>query len=76
MGKGGTWEALANPRFSGANATLFMSGEDDETKQTVFRLGAEAGFDMVDAGGDEAMGGIEKVLFSFWTALSPRFDHD
>lgn len=71
-----TWEALANPRFGGANATLFMSGDDEEAKQTVFRLGAEAGFDMVDAGSAEAMTEIEKALFSFWTALSPRFGRD
>ncbi|MFE5319328.1 NADPH-dependent F420 reductase [Paenibacillus sp. NPDC056579] len=71
-----TWEALANPRFGGANATLFMSGEDEEAKQTVFRLGAEVGFDMVDVGGTEAMAAIEKALFSFWTALSPRFGRD
>lgn len=71
-----TWEALANPRFGGANATLFMSGEDEEAKQIVFRLGAEAGFDMVDTGGAEAMAEIEKALFSFWTALSPWFGRD
>ncbi|MCC3373595.1 NAD(P)-binding domain-containing protein [Cohnella sp. REN36] len=71
-----TWEALANPRFGGANATLFMNGEDEEAKMTVLRLGAEAGFDMVDAGGAEVMGEIEKALFSFWTALSPQFGRD
>lgn len=71
-----TWEALANPRFGGANSTLFMYSDDVEAKQTVFRLGAEAGFDMVDAGGAEAMAEIEKGLFSFWTALSPRFGRD
>lgn len=68
-----TWEALANPRFDGTNATLFMSGEDEEANQTVIRLGSDAGFDMVDAGGTEGMAEIEKALFSFWTALSPRF---
>lgn len=71
-----TWEALANPQFSGGNVTLFMSGEDEEAKQTVASLGAEAGFDMVDADGDAAMTEIEKALFSFWTALSPRFGRD
>lgn len=71
-----TWEALANPRFDGGNATLFMSGEDEEAKRTVYRLGAEAGFDMVDAGGAEAMAEIEKAIFTFWTVLSPQFGRD
>ncbi|MEF3302193.1 NADPH-dependent F420 reductase [Paenibacillus sp. GYB003] len=71
-----TWEALANPRFGASNATLFISGEDEEAKLAVLRLGAEAGFDMIDAGGAEAMAEIEKALFSFWTALSPRFGRD
>ncbi|WP_238403307.1 NAD(P)-binding domain-containing protein [Paenibacillus mesophilus] len=70
------WEALANPLFGVANATLFMSGEDEEAKQIVLRLGEEAGFDMVDVGGPEAMAEIEKALFSFWTALSPQFGRD
>jgi hypothetical protein len=34
-------------------------------KPTVFRLGSEAGFDIVDAGGSKAMAEIEKALFSF-----------
>lgn len=71
-----TWEALANPWFGAANATLFMSGEDEEAKQAVFRLGAEAGFDMVDVGGSEAMAVIEKAIFSYWTVLSPLFGRD
>ncbi|QRG66671.1 NAD(P)-binding domain-containing protein [Brevibacillus choshinensis] len=71
-----TWEALANPRFGVANATLFMSSDNEEAKQTVLLLGAEAGFDMVDTGGAEAMAEIEKALFSFWTVLSPRFGRD
>ncbi|PYI56395.1 NADPH-dependent F420 reductase [Paenibacillus flagellatus] len=71
-----TWEALANPRFGEANATLFLSGDDEEAKQAVIRLGAEAGFDMVDAGGAEAMAEVEKALYSFWTVLSPRFGRD
>lgn len=71
-----TWEALANPRFGPGNATLFMSGDDEEAKQTVFRLGAEAGFDMIDVGGAETMAEIEKALVSFWTVFLPRFGRD
>jgi len=71
-----TWEALANPRFGATNATLFMSGEDEEAKRIVSRLGSEAGLDMVDAEGPEAMAEIEKALLSFFMALSPRFGRD
>jgi predicted dinucleotide-binding enzyme len=70
-----TWEALANPRFGVANATLFMSGEDEEAKQAVFLLGAEAGVDMVDMGGTEAMAEIEKALFSFLVIVIRLIPH-
>jgi 8-hydroxy-5-deazaflavin:NADPH oxidoreductase len=41
---------MANPRFSGQNATMFICGDDADAKKTVKQLSDELGFETVDAG--------------------------
>ena len=42
---------MANPRFGGSPAVMFMAGDDLPAKTTVQKLGEDLGFEMVDAGG-------------------------
>lgn len=41
---------FANPKFGSETASMFMCGDDAAAKAIVSGLGAELGFDMVDAG--------------------------
>ena len=41
---------MANPRFGGESATMFLCGDDAEAKKAVAALAGELGFDPVDAG--------------------------
>jgi predicted dinucleotide-binding enzyme len=41
---------MANPKFSGQSATIFICGDDKDAKRTVKQLSDELGFETVDAG--------------------------
>ncbi|MBB3128031.1 hypothetical protein FHS19_002685 [Paenibacillus rhizosphaerae] len=70
------WEVLAQPRYEEGNATVFISGEDDEAKDTVARLSRDIGLDPVDVGDSGNMAWIEAGIGKLWQALSPRFGRD
>ncbi|OZB95187.1 NADPH-dependent F420 reductase [Paenibacillus sp. XY044] len=70
------WEVLAKPRYEEGNATVFLSGEDTEAKDTVARLSRDIGLDSVDVGGSGNMERIETGIGMLWQALSPQFGRD
>lgn len=41
---------MANPKFGGQSATMFICGDDNEAKKTVKQLSDDLGFETVDAG--------------------------
>ncbi|HEV2455859.1 MAG TPA: NADPH-dependent F420 reductase [Verrucomicrobiae bacterium] len=41
---------MANPKFGGQSATMFICGDDAEAKKTVKQLSDDLGFETVDAG--------------------------
>lgn len=41
---------MANPRFSGEKAVMFIAGDDATAKRTVAQLSNELGFETIDAG--------------------------
>ena len=41
---------MANPKFGGQSATMFICGDDEDAKRTVKQLSDELGFETVDAG--------------------------
>jgi NADPH-dependent F420 reductase len=41
---------MANPKFGGQSATMFICGDDSEAKKTVKQLSDDLGFETVDAG--------------------------
>ncbi|MBJ9992665.1 NAD(P)-binding domain-containing protein [Paenibacillus sp. S28] len=71
-----TWEVLAQPRYEEGNATVYISGEDAEAKDTVARLSRDIGLDPVDVGDSENMERIEAGIGMLWQALSPLFGRD
>ncbi|KAF9117994.1 hypothetical protein BGX30_004915 [Mortierella sp. GBA39] len=71
-----TWEVLAQPQYEEGNATVYISGEDAEAKDTVARLSRDIGLDPVDVGDSENMERIEAGIGMLWQALSPLFGRD
>lgn len=41
---------MANPKFGGQSATMFICGDDHEAKKTVKQLSDDLGFETIDAG--------------------------
>lgn len=71
-----TWEVLEKPQFNEANASLFISGEDEEAKQVVVHLATEIGLDPIDVGSATNMEQVESALFSFWSVLVPKYGRE
>ena len=64
-----TWETIRNPRFSsGANATVFLCGDDSQAKATVMGLTSELGLDTADLGGLEQAPLMDSLLLVFFAA--------
>ncbi len=64
-------EIMANPKFGGDRAMMFLAGNDEPAKSTVARLGEELGYEMVDAGGLEAARLLEPLAM-LWIHLAFR----
>lgn len=63
------WETLARPTFGNEIASLLIAGDDADAKATVGRLGAELGFEVVDAGPMEASRLLEPLAM-LWIRLA------
>ena len=64
-------EHYQNPLFEGQKATMFIAGNDAEAKQIATQLADSIGFNVIDAGGIEIAGLLEKVA-QLWVHLAMR----
>lgn len=62
-------EHYLNPVFEGQKATMFIAGDNTESKQQVGQLAASIGFDVVDTGSLESASLLEK-LAQLWVHLA------
>lgn len=62
-------ENMANPRYNGGAATMFLCGDDELAKAAVWQLAEELGFEPVDAGSLSAARHLENLAL-LWIHLA------
>jgi len=60
---------MANPRFAGGRAVMFVCGDDPEARATTRQLAEELGFEAVDAG-DLAIARLLEPVAMLWINLA------
>jgi predicted dinucleotide-binding enzyme len=60
---------MANPRFGGDRAVMFLAGDDPAARATVKQLGEDLGFEMIDAGNLKVARWLEPVAM-LWIHLA------
>ena len=69
---------MANPKFGGQSATMFICGDDNDAKEIVRQLSDELGFETVDAGPLKAARLLEPMAMlwmylAYATKIGPNF---
>ncbi|MGZ3898973.1 MAG: NADPH-dependent F420 reductase [Bacteroidia bacterium] len=70
------WEILSKPKYQETNASIFISGDDSEAKEVVYKLCKDINFDPVDAGKSENIVPLETAMGLLWKVFAPNFGRD
>ncbi len=65
---------MADPRFGGQSASMFLCGDDARTKRTVAELAEALGFEPVDAG-PLAQARLLEPLAMLWVTMAYAYGH-